>query len=224
MIKERVVGFFSAIVKPFADVRPEERRKIFLMFFYFLLTISTIYILKPVRSALFLSEFSAEKLRFVNIGEGIFLIFVVLIYAFFAKRLSHKVLYPATLVFLITNLAAFWYFSKKDIPAISAVFYIWQSSFSAMITTQFWILANDIFKPEEAKRLFGLMISGGSAGGVFGGFLASWSMTYLRTEDLLHQDLLLEPVAGRRPRRGGGRLRPADAVERESAEQPFAEA
>ncbi|OQA57224.1 MAG: ADP,ATP carrier protein 1 [Candidatus Omnitrophica bacterium ADurb.Bin277] len=173
------------IAKPFTEVRPEERTKTFLMFVYFFLTISTLYILKPVRSSLFLSEFSAEKLRYINIGEGIFLILVVWIYSILARRFSHRVLYPSVLGFLIAVFVAFWYFVKQDIPYLSAAFYIWQSAFSALVTTQFWILANDIFRPAEAKRLFGLIISGGSLGGILGGFLTSLAVKRFATEDLL---------------------------------------
>ena len=176
---------FSRLVGPFAEVHPGERTKTFLMFCYFLLTISTIYILKPVRSSLFLSEFSADKLRYVNIGEGLFLIAVVWLYSLAARRLSHKVLYPAVLGFLIGTLLLFWFFARRNLPYVSAAFYIWQSAFSAMITTQFWILANDIFRPEEAKRLFGLIISGGSLGGILGGIITNFAVRWLRTEDLL---------------------------------------
>lgn len=184
-MRKQAVSFFSTLVNPFAEIHSGERMKTCLMFLYFFLTISTLYILKPVRSSLFLSEFSAEKLRFINIGEGLFLILIVWLYALLAKRLTHKVLYPLVLGFLIVTMILFWYFIKRDLPYLSAGFYIWQSAFSAMVTTQFWILANDIFRPNEAKRLFGLIISGGSLGGIFGGFLTSFFVRWFPTEDLL---------------------------------------
>lgn len=169
-MRKKAASIFSVLTKPFAEIHSGERMKTFLMFLYFLLTISTLYILKPVRSSLFLSEFSAEKLRFINIGEGLFLILIVWLYALLAKRLTHKVLYPLVLGFLIATMFLFWYFIKRDLPYLSAGFYIWQSAFSAMVTTQFWILANDIFRPNEAKRLFELIISGGSLGESSEGF------------------------------------------------------
>ncbi|MCM8776572.1 MAG: hypothetical protein NC930_09545 [Candidatus Omnitrophica bacterium] len=175
---------FAGYLRPFVEIRPGERMKTLLMLLYFLLTISTLYILKPVRGALFLNEFGAENLRYVYMGEGVFLVFVVSAYAQFSRRVSRKLLYGGVLTFFITNLVIFWSCAKIKTPYLSAVFYIWQSSFSAMITTQFWILANDIFNAVEAKRLFGLIIGGGSLGGILGGLLTSQAVRWIKTEDL----------------------------------------
>lgn len=184
MMRNILSKYLTPVIKPFVDIRPEERMKTLLMFLYFMLTISVLYILKPVRSALFLSEFGAEKIRFANIGEGIFLIFVVWAYAEIAKRIPRKMLYPGVLIFLISNLIIFWILSYFKTPYLSAAFYVWQSSFSAMITTQFWILANDIFNPKEGKRLFGIIISGGSIGGILGGAFTHMAVKFIRVEDL----------------------------------------
>ena len=160
-MRKQAVSFFSTLVNPFAEIHSGERMKTCLMFLYFFLTISTLYILKPVRSSLFLSEFSAEKLRFINIGEGLFLILIVWLYALLAKRLTHKVLYPLVLGFLIVTMILFWYFIKRDLPYLSAGFHL-AICFSAMVS-QFWILANDIFR-RTSQKAFRIDRSGGSLG------------------------------------------------------------
>jgi len=176
---------FSPLLKPITGVRPEERIKTLFMFFYFFLTIALIYILKPVRNSLFLGELGARNLRYVYMGEGIFLVFVVAAYIQFAKRVSKKILYAGVLWFFIGCLVVFWFLFRLQTPYLSAFFYIWVASFSITMTTQFWMLANDIFNPLEAKRLFGLIISGGSLGGILGGLLTQQAMRWLKTEDLL---------------------------------------
>ena len=75
-------GAFTRIM----NLRPQEAKKTFLMFAYFFLCISLIYILKPIRSSLFLAELGAAKLRYVYISEGIFLIFVTAAYIYYAVR------------------------------------------------------------------------------------------------------------------------------------------
>lgn len=177
--------FLKKIIKPFLEVRPCERTKTFLMFFYFFLTIALIYILKPAQKSLFLAEFGAAKLPYANIGEGLFLILVVNLYIQFAKRASRKQFYFGVLAFFFTNLILFWVLLKVRVPFISAFFYVWQASFAITITTVFWALANDLFNPDEAKRLFGLIISGGSLGGILGGVFASQLVRWMKTEDLL---------------------------------------
>lgn len=175
----------AAFLRPLVEVRPGERMKTFLMFSYFFLTIATIYVLKPVRSSLFLEELGAQNLRYVYMGEGLFLIFVVAAYVQLARRVTKKKLYDWVLGFFASHLILFWLLFRVKLPYLSAIFYIWVASFSITMTTQFWILANDIFSTLEAKRLFGLIISGGSAGGIIGGVLTHQLAQRIETEDLL---------------------------------------
>ncbi len=172
-------------LKPIVEIHPGERLKTFLMFSYFFLIIALIYILKPVRSSLFLDEMGAQNLRYVYMGEGIFLIFFTIAYVQFAKRVSKRWFYLGILGFFLSNLCLFWLFFRLKIACLSAYFYIWVAAFTITMPTQFWTLANDIFNPNEAKRLFGLIISGGSIGGVLGGLLTHHAAHWLKTEDLL---------------------------------------
>jgi len=173
------------------DVRKGEGKKTWEMFLYFFLTITVLYVLKPVRSSLFLEELGSKNLRYVYLGEGIFLLFLTWAYVQLAKRLPKKLLFISTLIFFISNLVIFWWLFHIQVPYLSAFFYVWVACFSITSVTQFWTLANDIFDPLEAKRLFGLIISGGSAGGVLGGLFTSQAVKWMRTEDLLLFSALL---------------------------------
>ncbi len=173
------------------DIRPGEGKKTFLMFFYFFFTIAVLYVLKPVRSALFLEELGSENLRYVYLGEGLFLVFVTWVYVKLAKRLPKKRLFIGVLSVFISNLIIFWALFRMHIPYLSAFFYIWVACFSITSVTQFWTLANDLFDPLEAKRLFGFIISGGSAGGVLGGLLTNRAVRWMPTEELLLLSALL---------------------------------
>ena len=177
-------GIDWSFLNPF-DVRKGERRKTLLMFLYFFLTITVLYVLKPVRSSLFLEELGSHNLRYVYLGEGVFLLFVTWLYVQLAKLLPRKVFFTGLLLVFISNLLIFWWLFHRHTPYLSAFFYIWVACFSIVSVTQFWTLANDIFDPLEAKRLFGLIISGGSAGGVLGGLLTNRAVHWMPTEDLL---------------------------------------
>jgi len=54
-----------------------------------------------------------------------------------------------------------------------------------VLTTQFWILVNDVFNPREAKRLIGFFGSGGILGGVAGGVLTGFAARGMEPHDLL---------------------------------------
>lgn len=174
------MNFFNPL-----DIRKGEGRKALLMFLYFFITITVLYVLKPVRSSLFLEELGSQRLRYVYLGEGVFLLFVTWIYVQLAKRVQRKTFFTGVLAIFISNLLIFWWLFHLKVPYLSAFFYIWVACFSIVSVTQFWTLANDIFNPQEAKRLFGLIISGGSAGGVIGGLLTNRAVRWVHTEDLL---------------------------------------
>lgn len=179
--------FLAACLKPFFDIRSGERMKTLLMFIYFLLVIMTIYILKPLRNALFIDGFGADKMKYMNVAEGFFLVVVVWGYSWLGKRMPHRLFDVVMTLFLIFNLAFFWFFSNQHSAFISAFFFLWQATFSVILTTQFWIFANDLYSHDEAKRLFGLIISGGSLGGIIGG----WATKALLQVTALHNLFLV---------------------------------
>lgn len=51
---------------------------------------------------------------------------------------------------------------------ISKVFYVWVSMFNLFVASVFWSLCADIARPEQGKRLFGLIAAGGTAGALAG--------------------------------------------------------
>lgn len=171
------MGYFS--------IAKEERPKTFLMMAYFFLVIALIYILKPVRSALFLDQLGAQNLRYVYMSEGLFLILVVWAYVGLSKRIPKPAFFLVILGFFASNLVLFWFLFRIQMNYRAAFFYIWVASFSITMTTQFWLLANDLFSSGEGKRLFGPMISAGSAGGIVGGLFTQWAVRWVQTEDLL---------------------------------------
>lgn len=180
-----IVSILRSAFSPFGNIRPGERRKTLLMFLYFFFTISLVYILKPVRSSLFIGEFGAEKLPFIYIGEGVWLVLVVWVYTRLARRMTKKALYQLVLLFMVSNLVLFWMFLGRQTAYLSAFFYVWVAAFSITMTTIFWTLANDIFNPDEAKRLFGIIMSGGSLGGILGGVITNMAVHHVGTENLL---------------------------------------
>lgn len=46
---------------------------------------------------------------------------------------------------------------------------------SVIAVAQLWTFANQIFSPDEGKRLFGLLTAGGTLGGRTAGFRAKWT-------------------------------------------------
>ncbi|GEM_PF-572824 len=180
-----MLDFITLAVQPFVKIRKEEWSKTLLMFFYFFITITCLYILKPVRSSIFLEKSGFENLPYVWISTVLILMGVVAIYVKFVGWLQKNVLLMGTVLFFVSNIFGFWWLLGKDVPGLPAAFYIWVSIFSIMNVTQFWTLANDIFNPREAKRLFGFIGSGGILGGMCGGYITGLLVHTVGTVNLL---------------------------------------
>ena len=58
-------------------------------------------------------------------------------------------------------------------------YYMWSAIVGLVLVAQFWTFANEMFTPREGKRLFGLITAGGTLGGMAGGILANWAVSFL---------------------------------------------
>ena len=56
---------------------------------------------------------------------------------------------------------------------VSVAFYVLGLILGILLISQFWTLANDIYDPRQAKRLFGFIGGGASLGGAMGAALTS---------------------------------------------------
>ncbi len=180
-----MLDFITLAVQPFVKIRKEEWSKTLLMFFYFFITITCLYILKPVRSSIFLEKSGFENLPYVWISTVLILMGVVAVYVKIVGMVQKNVLLIGTVTFFISNILIFWWLLGKDIYGLPSAFYIWVSIFSIMNVTQFWTLANDTFNPREAKRLFGFIGSGGILGGMCGGYITGLLVHSIGTVNLL---------------------------------------
>src|SRR5260370_6753235 len=83
-----------------------------------------------------------------------------------------KLIATVTLFFAF-NLLVFAFLSRLRVP-LGVAFYLWVGIFSVMIMAQFWSFANDVYSPEQGKRLFAILGIGSSVGAVVGTRIAKW--------------------------------------------------
>src|SRR5258708_9854775 len=72
--------------------------------------------------------------------------------------------------FFIANVLVFYGLLPGGVapPAGSCVFFVWVSVFNLFVVSLFWSLMADLFRPEQAARLFGFLSAGGSCGALAG--------------------------------------------------------
>lgn len=181
---EKVFTYLKPFIYRTFDIREGEFKKARLMMFQIFLIISSLLVVKPAVNALFLDHFGARQLPMAFVVVSIMAAIGSLFYSkMLIKRSLHKVS-QGTLWIAMLSFALFAILLKANIltGVVLYVFYIWISIFGVLAASQFWILANLIFNPREAKRLFGFIGAGAIAGGIFGGYLATLIASTLGSE------------------------------------------
>ena len=174
-------------VEKFFDIRAGEGARVFSMFLYIFLLIASLMIVKPIRSALFLVKIGNEKLPYVYVLVAVFSAGIAFLYSRYAKKYRINRIITMTLLISMACLLAFWFlihFGYKG-EWLLYTFYTWVAIFAVVTTTQFWLLANVLFNAREARRLFGLLVAGSIAGGIFGGYSANILASRLGSENLI---------------------------------------
>ena len=167
------------------DVRPGERRRVAAMFSLLGLIVATSYILKPVRSSLFLSQFGSERLPYVYILVALVLGVVAFAIARWAPRANLPTLFTGASYFFAANLLFFWLAATSGWSWTGYVFYVWVSIFTALMPSLFWLLANYVFYANEGRRLFPVVMAGGLFGSIVGGATTLVLVGFIGTPGLL---------------------------------------
>src|SRR6266699_3166547 len=96
-------------------------------------------------------------------------------------------LVPWTYLFFVANVLVFYaLFAAGVAPsAVAHAFFVWVSVFNLFVVSLFWSLMVDLFRPEQARRLFGFLSAGGSCGALAGPTLTALLAAPLGTANLL---------------------------------------
>ncbi|MBD3258468.1 hypothetical protein GF377_08540, partial [candidate division GN15 bacterium] len=175
----------AALFNRLFNIERAELVRAVLMFLYAFLLLSAYLILKPVRNSLFLDRFGADQLVYMYMIIAASATPIASFYGWTAARTTLPKLVGATTVIIIINLGIFWYLIEQDYNWLVYVFYVWVSLFGVFTTSQFWLLANYVFDPREAKRLFPFCAAGAIVGGITGSFLTSVFAEMVGTVNLL---------------------------------------
>ena len=178
----RTIGYLS---KRFVQIRPGEGQKVLLTFLYFFLIITAYYLIKPVSRSLILGELGSRVVPYVDLVCAVLMGPVVTCFARLVDRIPKPALVTRSFWLVLGVLVLFWKLLAWPVPWIAGAFYVWVAVFSVLVVTLFWLVANDLYTPREAKRLFGFIGSGGILGGIVGSSIAAVGAQVVGTEHLL---------------------------------------
>lgn len=175
------------LIKRTFDIREGEFKISFLMLAYIFLIIASLLIIKPTVNALFLSQLGVENLPIAFLLVAVIAMFSSYFYSKALANSSLKRIIKFTLltsIFLIVLLAILLRFNFLN-KWMLFFFYVWVAIHAVLSASQFWVMANLVYNPREAKRLFGFIGSGAILGGIFGGYLTSLLAPLIGNENVI---------------------------------------
>ena len=162
-------GGFVSRLSGTLQIEPEERRPTLLLALFLMLGMATVICLKAVSDSLFLSEFDAKRLPYVDLAITGLVGIAVNFYLSWMRRAPLSSIVLTTQLFLVGNLAVFWLLLYADFRFLGVLIYVWVGVFAVLIPSQAWSLAGTVFTTRQAKRLFSIIGSGGILGAAIGG-------------------------------------------------------
>lgn len=154
----------------FAPVRRGEVFGVVLMTLNVFVLLTIYYVLKVVREPLILLGGGAELKAYASAGQTLLLLAVVPAFGALQRRVDRVRLLTTVQLIFIGCLIAFYLLAKIEAP-IGLAFYLWLGIFNVLVVSNFWSFANDIYTPEEGKRLFAIVGFGASLGAIVGAFV-----------------------------------------------------
>ena len=164
-------GRLERLLSPIADVRKGEAVGVLLLTLLMFLLLSGYYLLKTAREVFILSEGGAEVKSYASAGQAVLLLVLVPAYGAFAARVRRVQLVSWVPLFFAVNLLIFVAIARAG-THIGIAYFLWLGIYNVMVIAQFWAFANDIYTPEQGKRLFPLIGVGSSLGAWIGSIRA----------------------------------------------------
>ena len=150
-------------------LRPGEGRALAWSFTYFFCLLAGYYVLRPLRDEMGIAG-GVRNLQWLFTATFVAMLAAVPVFGAMVARLPRRRFVPLVYHFFVANIAIFWLLLTFDFGKVhvARVFFVWISVFNLFAVSVFWSFMADLFASEQAKRLFGFIAAGGSAGALLG--------------------------------------------------------
>lgn len=184
-------GSFLPVLRRVVDVKPEEVRAMFASFAFFFFVLSSYFILRPMRDAVGVAA-GVSGLKWLFGGTLAAMLLVNPLFSSLVVKFPVRRFIPLTYHFFAASLLVFYFVNRGGgAGAVGGsvwagrVFYIWTSVYNLFVVSVFWCFMADVFRSEQAKRLFGFIGVGGTLGSITGSGLTAALAARIGTVNLL---------------------------------------
>jgi AAA family ATP:ADP antiporter len=188
------------ILRPLVDTRREETKTVLLMFSYSFLAMTAYNMVQPITRSKFITAHGAENLPYVVLASIVLITLLMQGYSKLGRLMPGRWIIPVTQAAMVVLLVVFWSLyadppkAEAGAPApevgamqgwVATALYWFGQIYAILLISQFWTLANLIFDPRQAKRVFGFIGAGSSLGGFAGGALPAFFAQTLGSRQVL---------------------------------------
>ena len=139
---------------------------------------------RALRESFYLISFPVESLPYITAGIAVLSMPTVAAFTFLLGRNPPQKVLALSVITVGVGLILLWPFTGRSHFAI-ILFYIWTALGTLLLTSGFWVVTAETFAVRGAKRLFGLIGAGGTAGALLMGVSLNWLTRWLETTWLI---------------------------------------
>jgi AAA family ATP:ADP antiporter len=164
----------AELLQRLVNVRPGEVAALVWAFLYFFSLLCSYYIVRPMRDEMGIAG-GVDNLQWLFTGTFLAMLAVVPLFGWVSSRFERRRFLPAVYGFFIANLLLFFVLFQSAVTHawVARAFFIWTSVFNLFVVSVFWSFMTDIFSNAQARRLFGCIAAGGTAGAICGPLLTT---------------------------------------------------
>lgn len=170
-----------------SGAKPDELAAVLWSFIYFFALLAGYYVLRPLRDEMGM-QIGAQHLQESFTGVFASMLLLVPVFGWLNRRFARRQLLPWLYGFFIVNLLGFYTVLQAQglqSPLVARVFFVWVSVFNLFAISVFWSFMADLFDTEQAKRLYGFIAAGGTAGALTGPLITAALVTSLGPKHLV---------------------------------------
>lgn len=176
----------QSLLQRFVSVKPQEVTALLASFTMFFALLCAYYIVRPVRDEMGV-KVGKDQIHHLFTVVFFVMLAAVPLFGWVASRFPRRLVLPGIYLFFALNLVAFWGVLTAEGAGDRAAgaFFIWASVFNLFVVSLFWSLMSELWTNEEAKRLYGFIAAGGTAGALAGPAITQVLVNHVRPADLL---------------------------------------
>jgi len=164
----------QGVLQRMLPVRGAEIAATLWAFAYFFCLLSSYYVLRPVRDEMGIQS-GVGNLAPLFSATFLAMLAAVPLFGWASAKFPRRRLLPVVYLFFVANLLAFHVLMQSGVAPgrIAQAFFIWVSVFNLFVVSVFWSFMADLFRNEQARRLYGFIAAGGSLGALVGPLLTA---------------------------------------------------